>query len=190
MSSGVYRIQNIIEDKNYIGKSWNIEKRWKQHIATLKSNKHINSKLQSAFNKYGLDSFEFTILEETDKPELMDYFESYYTEKYNAINDGYSIEKLHSSQDIKFVIDNMDRLGSKWIKILEMMNNKINKEFWGYDTNLSRVSNKLGITIEQTAIFLKYFKVEGFTFNPNFNEVNIRYMSQNYIDSKMEDFYL
>ena len=190
MSSGVYRIKNIIEDKSYIGKSRNIEQRWKQHIGTLKSNKHINSKLQSAFNKYGLDSFEFTILEETDKPELMDYFESYYIEKYNAINDGYNIDKLHSSQDIKFVIDNMDRLGSKWMKILEMMNNKINKEFWCYDTNLSRVSDKLGITIEQTAIFLKYFKVEGFTFNPNFNEVNIIHMSQNYIDESMKNFSL
>lgn len=190
MSSGVYRIQNIIEDKNYIGKSWNIERRWKEHITTLKSNKHINSKLQSAFNKYGLDSFEFTILEEADKPELMDYFESYYIEKYNAINDGYNIDKLHSSQDIKFVIDNMDRLGSKWMKILEFMNSKINKEVWDYHTNLSRVSDKLGITIEQTTIFLKYFEAEGFTFSSNFDTVIIKYMSQNYIDSKMEDFYL
>ena len=72
MSSGVYRIQNIIEDKNYIGKSWNIEQRWKQHITDLKSNKHINSKLQSAFNKYGLDSFEFTILIFTRKPNGTD----------------------------------------------------------------------------------------------------------------------
>ena len=188
MSSGVYRIQNIIEDKNYIGKSWNIEQRWRQHIATLKSNKHINSKLQSAFNKYGLDSFKFTILEEADKPELMDYFESYYTEKYNAINNGYNIDILHSSQDIKFIIDNMDRLSSKWIKTLEMMNDKINKEFWYYHTNLSRISDKLGITIEQTIIFLKYFKAEGFTFGSNFDTVIIKYISQNYIDSKMEDF--
>lgn len=190
MSSGVYRIQNIIEDKNYIGKSWNIEQRWKEHITTLKSNKHINNKLQSAFNKYGLDSFKFTILEETDKIELMDYFESYYTEKYNAINDGYSIYKLHKSQDIKFIIDNMDRLGSKWIKILEMMNNKINKELWYYDTKLSRISDKLGITIEQTTIFLKYFEAEGFTFTSNFDKVNIKYMSQNYIDESMKNFYL
>ena len=188
MSSGVYRIQNIIEDKNYIGKSRNIEQRWKQHIASLKSNKHINSKLQSAFNKYGLDSFKFTILEETDKIELMDYFESYYTEKYNAINDGYSIEKLHRSQDIKFVIDNMDRLGSKWIKTLEFMNSKINKEVWDYITDLSRISDNLGITIEQTTIFLKYFEAEGFTFSSNFDTVIIKYMSQNYIDSKMENF--
>ena len=190
MSSGVYRIQNIIEDKNYIGKSWNIEQRWKEHITTLKSNKHINSKLQSAFNKYGLDSFEFTILEEADKPELMDYFESYYTEKYNAINDGYSIDKLHRSQDIKFVIDNMDRLGSKWIKTLEFMNSKINKEVWDYIADLSRISDNLGITTEQTTIFLKYFEAEGFTFSTNFNKVIIKYMSQNYIDSKMENFSL
>lgn len=188
MSSGVYRIQNIIEDKNYIGKSWNIEQRWKEHITTLKSNKHINSKLQSAFNKYGLDNFKFTILEEVDKIELMDYFESYYTEKYNAINDGYSIYKLHKSQDIKFIIDNMDRLGSKWIKTLEFMNSKINKEVWDYITDLSRISDNLGITIEQTIIFLKYFKAEGFTFSTNFDKVIIKYMSQNYIDSKIEDF--
>lgn len=190
MTCGIYKIYNTIEDKCYIGQSLDIEKRWKGHVNELKKGKHINKKLQLAFDKYGIEAFEFSILKEVEDLIWIDYYESYYTEKYNAVNGGYSIRELHSAQDIKFIIDNMDRLGSKWGKILEMMNNKINKELWYYDANLSRISDKLGITTEQTTIFLKYFEAEGFTFSSNFDKVNIRYMSQNYIDESMKNFYL
>jgi predicted GIY-YIG superfamily endonuclease len=39
---GVYKITNIETGKYYIGYSQDIHKRFKQHIDTLKSNKHQN----------------------------------------------------------------------------------------------------------------------------------------------------
>ena len=55
------------------------------HIWKLKSNKHDNRHLQSAWNKYGEENFEFGIIETVDNIEelfdaeqaWMDYFQSY-----------------------------------------------------------------------------------------------------------------
>ena len=32
MTMGIYKITNLKNDKSYIGLSFNIEKRWKQHL--------------------------------------------------------------------------------------------------------------------------------------------------------------
>ena len=77
MTSGIYKIYCKSEDKSYIGKSINIEERWKQHLYELKKGNHINNKLQKVFNKYGKDNFEFSILKEIDDYYEITYYESY-----------------------------------------------------------------------------------------------------------------
>jgi len=47
------------------------------HIHNLKNNKHCNYKLQRSFNKYGIDSFEFYILELIHNDKLIER-EQYY----------------------------------------------------------------------------------------------------------------
>ena len=84
MTSGIYRIYCKSEDKSYIGKSINIEERWKIHQNELKKGKHHNKKLQKVFNKYGKDDFEFSILKEVDDYYEITYYESYYVEEFNA----------------------------------------------------------------------------------------------------------
>ena len=54
---GIYKITNKINGKCYIGQSNDIIKRWKTEYKWY----HINSHLQSAFNKYGLENFDFEI---------------------------------------------------------------------------------------------------------------------------------
>jgi group I intron endonuclease len=55
---GIYRIQNKITRKVYIGKSFDIERRWRQH-----HNLHLNGyHLQRSIKKHGLENFEFTII--------------------------------------------------------------------------------------------------------------------------------
>ena len=61
--TGIYKIENLINHKVYIGKSVNIKKRWKEHIYLLNKNNHINPYLQNAWNKYGPEQFEFKIIE-------------------------------------------------------------------------------------------------------------------------------
>ena len=76
---GIYKITNIINNKSYIGKSNNIEKRFKehQHLAFTTGHKEYEKTLYKAFRKYGLDNFNFEILE-----ELEDYSLSGEREKY------------------------------------------------------------------------------------------------------------
>ena len=60
--SGIYRIRNIVTGDFYIGSSYKIDLRYKQHIRLLKLNKHHSPIFQYAFNKYGIDSFLLEII--------------------------------------------------------------------------------------------------------------------------------
>ena len=70
MTCGIYMIQNKANGKIYIGKSGGIEKRWGKHKWALRSNRHHNEHLQHAWNRYGEDNFEFTIICKCDKSQL------------------------------------------------------------------------------------------------------------------------
>lgn len=61
--SGIYKIINRVNEKYYVGSSENIKVRWSKHKTCLKYNRHWNSKLQNAWNKYGKENFEFVIVE-------------------------------------------------------------------------------------------------------------------------------
>ncbi len=65
--AGVYCIKNLINEKSYIGSSGNILSRWRQHLRALEKGNHHSKILQRAYNKYGLENFEFIILEECEK---------------------------------------------------------------------------------------------------------------------------
>jgi len=64
---GIYKITNILNGKYYVGSSKDVQGRLKSHKSMLKTNKHRNSKLQNAYNKYGADSFTFSMVEKVDK---------------------------------------------------------------------------------------------------------------------------
>lgn len=49
----VYCIENIVNNKKYIGQSIDFDFRKKTHLKKLKTNTHGNSHLQSSWNKYG-----------------------------------------------------------------------------------------------------------------------------------------
>lgn len=61
--SGVYKIINIINNRIYIGSCKSFKQRYKEHLNSLRNNKHSNKFLQADFNKCGEDLFEFYILE-------------------------------------------------------------------------------------------------------------------------------
>lgn len=61
---GIYSISFLGDkDKYYIGSSNDICRRGAEHLNFLRQNKHCNKKLQNSFNKYGLESFVFEIIE-------------------------------------------------------------------------------------------------------------------------------
>jgi group I intron endonuclease len=71
--AGIYKIENIINNKVYIGQSVNVSSRKSQHWYALKNNKHGNTHLQNAWNKYGEENFIFKIILYCEQFELTRY---------------------------------------------------------------------------------------------------------------------
>lgn len=88
MICGIYKIENLINHKVYIGQSIHIEKRWKEHC--IPSAKSLVGK---AIQKYGKENFSFQIVEECEE-HLLNEKESYYIQYYQSlIPKGYNIEE-------------------------------------------------------------------------------------------------
>lgn len=85
---GIYKIENKVTNKVYIGKSVNIEKRWVQHRCHLNNNVHANDYLQKAWNKYGEIAFNFSVLCECEE-SVIDEKEVYYINLYKATDRTY-----------------------------------------------------------------------------------------------------
>ena len=107
---GIYKIENLITHKVYIGQSKNIKNRWKEHIYALNNDKHINIYLQRAWNKYGQENFNFESLEECTKKELNNketyWFNIYYPNVYNLHRTG---DSHNMSQEIKDKISKSEK---------------------------------------------------------------------------------
>jgi len=58
---------NFINNKIYIGETIRGKVRWSEHIKRLQGNRHGNHKLQKDFDKFGEESFEWSIIKEVDK---------------------------------------------------------------------------------------------------------------------------
>ena len=84
---GIYKIENNINHKKYIGQSVDIRKRWEYHrcVYTYKT----NSRLYAAFRKYGIENFSFEVLEECPIEKLLER-EMYWIEYYNTFEQGYN----------------------------------------------------------------------------------------------------
>jgi len=90
---GVYRIRNKVNDKVIIGSSVRIERRWWEYTSGLNKGNYENDHLQKSWNKYGKDSFEFTIIEECPEDKLIER-EDYWIAFYDSMNGdkGYNLQ--------------------------------------------------------------------------------------------------
>lgn len=67
MKTGVYQIRNTVNGKIYVGSvagKYGFCGRWSKHRNDLLKQHHHSVHLQRAWNKYGVDTFVFEILEE------------------------------------------------------------------------------------------------------------------------------
>lgn len=71
MTCGVYEIVNKVNGKRYVGSSVNIEQRWASHRSQLINGKHHSPHLQRAWNKYGIDSFDWLVIVECHESEII-----------------------------------------------------------------------------------------------------------------------
>lgn len=89
MTIGIYKIKNVCNNKIYIGKSTNIERRIKEHIRHLNSNTNHNAHIQNSWNKYGEENFEFTIIHELKNDNNINYWEEYYIKLYKSYDSNF-----------------------------------------------------------------------------------------------------
>ena len=165
---GIYLIKNIITDNFYIGSSVDINKRIYQHFNNLKKNKHPNKYLQNSYNKYGLDNFNYEILEICDKNitknELLNKEQEYICK--------FDFNKLFNLNE------NVNTNGSELLKLkcylLDLNGNILNN--FNSLTELSKYLNTHQIPsnlYNTSKIFLKKYRIvtEDF-YNNNLNIIN------------------
>lgn len=98
IESGIYKIQNLLNGKLYIGSSLNVKRRLTLHKCNLRKNKHVNLALQNAFKKYGQDAFSFEKILVCSKEYLLMY-EQLIIDSYGSCDKlfGYNIRTIASS---------------------------------------------------------------------------------------------
>ena len=96
--SGIYRITNTITGDFYIGSSKDVKQRWASHKCQSTWNKHPNNSMYLDMRKYGVDNFEFQVIEVVESDSLKEteqQFIELLKPTYNSNNaKGLDIERL------------------------------------------------------------------------------------------------
>lgn len=82
---GIYVIRNIINDNCYVGQSIDVKRRWYHHKSLPK--KSSEYPLYRAFRKYGIQNFEFKVLEYVDNVDDLTNRETFW---YNKLEPEYN----------------------------------------------------------------------------------------------------
>lgn len=82
----IYKIENLVNHKKYIGLTNNLSRRKARHFTDLYCGRHDNSFLQKEFKQYGKENFSFEKIFEGDvdyktisekEKEYIKYYDSY-----------------------------------------------------------------------------------------------------------------
>ena len=89
----IYLIHNKVNKKNYVGQT--VKTFNKRYVGTGVGAERVfgytNSKLQEDLEKYGVDNFKVTLLEQNvPDVETLNELEKYYIKKYNGVTKGYN----------------------------------------------------------------------------------------------------
>jgi group I intron endonuclease len=69
--SGIHQIMYIPNSKIYIGSAVDVYDRCENHRRSLRRGNHRNGHLQAAWDKYGEENFEFSVLELAEPADLL-----------------------------------------------------------------------------------------------------------------------
>lgn len=129
--SCIYVIENLVNNKLYVGSAVNMSKRWTLHLSHLRHQKHHSKHLQNAWNKYGESNFNFKVLEYC-QPEDLITIEQYYLD---WLEPEYNICKLaRSCRGIKLTPEHKHKIS---------LANKGNCNFRGH-THTEEAKHKIG----------------------------------------------
>lgn len=86
--TGIYALFWPTSNMVYIGQSQTINRRFREHLSSLKSKTHANYRMQYEYDKYGIP--ELVILELCSLDQLYDR-EVFWTNEFDALNSGLNI---------------------------------------------------------------------------------------------------
>ena len=109
----IYKIQNKINGKVYIGQTRQLEKRKRWHFNCLRINKHSNMYLQHAYNKYGPENFEFDIVAKIDDVEKLNDAEIAEIERLDSMYGGNGYNLRDGGGVMKLCDDAIRRIKEK-----------------------------------------------------------------------------
>ena len=162
---GIYVIENIVNNKKYVGKSKNVYKRIHQHVSDiliLERNYNENPHLLNSVNYYGLDNFKYYIVEEFIQDENLEenlkIRELYWMKKLNTLDRefGYNLRydsegKCFCSQETKDKISK--RAKKDWENGSHKDHSKKLKEYWNDNTTRKEFQSKLLSEIKQKYVY-------------------------------------
>jgi hypothetical protein len=97
LPAGVYKIENTVTGKIYIGQSTSYPVRWRAHRTRMR--RGIHPCLQHDYDKHGLDSFEFSVIQEypsdTSRETLFEHEQRLIDEYLAEGKDLYNIDRNH-----------------------------------------------------------------------------------------------
>ena len=100
--SGIYKITNTVTGDFYIGSSKDVKHRWACHKCPSRWNDHPNSQLYYDFQKYGVENFEFEILEVVEAEKLKEKEQEFIETLKPTYNDrnanGFDFDKFKDYQ--------------------------------------------------------------------------------------------
>lgn len=157
---GIYKWENLINHKCYIGQSIDLNKRIAHHFSNIKNGRYDNP-LYRAINKYGLENFDVAIIEvleaSDDLKSKLDEREKYYIQKYNSYGkNGYN-QTLGGDGGIsgyKFTMEQREHVSRNSIKVAEEKSRRI------YMYNIKTRYIQIWIDVKHAA---EYLKVNGAT---------------------------
>lgn len=162
---GIYVIENIVNNKKYVGKSKNVYKRIHQHVSDiliLERNYNENPHLLNSVNHYGLDNFKYYIVEEIVQDENLEenlkIRELYWMKKLNTLDRefGYNLRydsegKCFCSQETKDKISK--RAKKDWENGSHKDHSKKLKEYWSDNTARRESQSKLLSEVKQKYVY-------------------------------------
>ena len=169
MTGYIYKIRNKINNKIYIGQTYYINRRFRDH----KKNRYHNPHFKHAINYYGSDNFEYTILhkfiidDKTMLKKILNHLETFWIFVFNSNNPdkGYNANlggngntgrilstesKIKMSKSAKNIHKGYKNGQAKCIAQYDLNNNFIKK--WNCITD---VENSLGISVTSICNNLK-----------------------------------
>lgn len=91
MASGIYKFTNKVNGKSYVGSASYLDSRKRTHLRDLRAGTHYNTKFQAAWNKYGAQAFDYSVIELVDDMGLLRAREQHWMDALNVVAEGYNI---------------------------------------------------------------------------------------------------